>query len=60
MAEVIIEDLISDWRVRRAAIDREIAVWTGGSGPIHGQQMKMLRQTARNLDRLIARYSVNA
>jgi hypothetical protein len=56
-AKVTIEDLIADWRVRRAALDREIACWEGGSGVVHGLGMKKLRQLARNLDRLIARHA---
>jgi hypothetical protein len=31
-AEVTIDDLIADWRVRRNVLEREIAFWESGPG----------------------------
>jgi uncharacterized protein YukE len=60
MDKVTIQDLIADWRLRRSILDREIACWKGGSGVVHTHRMKTLRQMARNLNRLIARYAHDA
>jgi hypothetical protein len=57
MSEVTIADLIADWRVRRAALDREITFRESDPGVMPFLPPKKLRQMALELDRLIARYS---
>jgi hypothetical protein len=56
-ADVAIDDLIADWRVRRAALDREISFREDNPGFSHAPPLKALRQIALELDRLIARYA---
>jgi hypothetical protein len=60
MDKVTIEDLIVDWRARRAALDREIEFWESGPGLKPALSLKTLRQMALEMDRLIARYAVHA
>ena len=57
---VTIHDLLADWRMRREALDREIAFWESSPGPAQVQSLKTLRQIALELDRLIARYAFNS
>jgi|HubBroStandDraft_2_1064218.scaffolds.fasta_scaffold2179399_1 hypothetical protein len=56
-AEVTIDDLIADWRVRRNVLEREIAFWESGPGITPAFPLRKLRRIALNLDRLIARYA---
>ena len=57
MSEVTIDDLIADWRVRRNALDREIACRESGLAVTPSLPLKKLRQMALQMDRLIARYA---
>jgi hypothetical protein len=57
---VTIHDLLADWRVRRAALDREIAFRESSPGVAQAQSLKTLRRMALELDRLIARYAFHA
>jgi len=57
---VTIHDLLADWRVRREALDREIAFWESSPGLAQAQSLRTLRQMALELDRLIARYGFHA
>ena len=57
---VTIHDLLADWRVRRAALDREIAFWESSPGVAQAQSLKTLRRMALEMDRLIARYAFHA
>jgi len=59
-AEVTIRDLLADWRVRREALEREIAFWESGPGLTPALSLKTLRQMALELDRLIAWYAFHA
>lgn len=56
-AEVTIDDLIADWRVRRNALDREIAFTNAYPGLNPALPLKRLRHLARDLDRLIRQHA---
>jgi hypothetical protein len=59
-AKVTIQDLLADWRGRREALNREIAFWEESPVITPTPELKMLRQMALELDRLISRYGFNA
>ena len=59
-AKVTAGDLVADWRVRRNALEREIAFRENCPGVAPALPLKRFRQMALDLDRLIAQYARHA
>jgi hypothetical protein len=57
MSDVTIDDLVADWRARRAALDREIYFRESVPYASPAPSLKSLRRVALELDRLIARHA---
>jgi hypothetical protein len=58
-AEVTIDDLIADCRIRRNVLEREIALWESGPDINPAFPLRKLRGIALDLDHLIGRYARN-
>jgi hypothetical protein len=56
-AEIKIVDLVGDWKVRRAALEREISVREEVGGVYPKLAITKLRRLLRGLDRQIAQYT---